>query len=88
METTNKTLEEMLISFMEKIKKVQENEYNKKETVSCLIDLHINTLNALEQIGDNEEEQLFIKALMYDCFKKREEERLKALWAGKGESHE
>lgn len=87
METENKTLAGVLNYFIENIKEAQKNGYNKKEIITCLIDMHINALNILEQIGEDEEEQIFIKILLYDCFKKREKARLESLLAEKGASH-
>ena len=83
----NKTIEGVFNYFVEIIKKMQKNGYKKREVIMCLIDIHINALNVLEQVGDNEKEQIYIKEQIYDCFRKREEEKLKSLLAEKGESH-
>ena len=90
METENKTLGEVLNYFVEIIEKTQKNGCKPKETISCLIALHINALNVLEQLGDTEKEQIYIKAIIYDCFRKREEEKLKSLYLKEqeGASHE
>lgn len=79
MELEDKSLEGVLNYFIKIIKKTQKNGYTKKQTIACLIDLHINALNVLEQIGDNEKEQIKIKAMIYDCLKKREEAKLRLL---------
>lgn len=81
MELEDKSLEEIFNYFIEIIKRTRKNGYTKKQTIACLIDLHINALNVLEQIGDNEKEQIKIKAMLYDCLKKREETKLKILFS-------
>lgn len=90
MEPINSTIEGIFNYFIEIIKETQKNGYGQKETISCLVDLHINALNILEQIGNTEEEKIYIKAMIYDCLKKREEEKLKDLYFDKqeGASHE